>query len=139
MPQRKLRSFRSVTKSSKNKRRAWTSSELRELKARARKKQWALSSSELRALKAMARKKQWALSSSDLRALKAMARKKQWALSSSDLRALKARKKMTVSGYSVVGTTTDGVRILRAKIKPTHFTSSQIRKTISEVESGLTN
>ena len=40
----------------------------------------------------------------------------------------------TAHGYQIVGITTDGIRILRAKVKPKHFTSSQIRKAISEVE-----
>jgi hypothetical protein len=40
----------------------------------------------------------------------------------------------TVRGYRVVGTTTDGIRILRAKAKPKHFTLSEIRRAISEVE-----
>jgi hypothetical protein len=37
-------------------------------------------------------------------------------------------------GYRVVGITTDGVRILRPKVKPEHFTSSEIRRAIAEVE-----
>lgn len=44
----------------------------------------------------------------------------------------KVRK--SARGYQVVGTTRDGVKILRPKAKPKHFTSKQIRKTISEVE-----
>jgi hypothetical protein len=36
--------------------------------------------------------------------------------------------------YKVVGTTSDGVKILRGKTKPTHFTSKEIRKTIDELK-----
>jgi predicted P-loop ATPase len=42
-------------------------------------------------------------------------------------------------GYKVAGTTVDGIRILRAKVKPNHFTSRQIRAAISEVEKGRTD
>jgi hypothetical protein len=37
-------------------------------------------------------------------------------------------------GYDVVGTTSDGVLILRPKVKPTHFTSKEILETIMKVE-----
>jgi hypothetical protein len=36
--------------------------------------------------------------------------------------------------YEVVGTTSDGVKILRGKTKPTHFTSKEIRKTIGDLK-----
>ena len=43
-------------------------------------------------------------------------------------------KRTAPSGaYHVVGTTSDGVKILRAKAKPTHFTAREIRATIREV------
>jgi hypothetical protein len=42
--------------------------------------------------------------------------------------------KKAARGYQVVGITTDGVRILRAKVKPKHFTSKQIRRAITEIE-----
>jgi hypothetical protein len=40
------------------------------------------------------------------------------------------------AAYRVVGTTSDGVKILRAKAKPTHFTSKQIRATIDDLKRG---
>jgi len=42
----------------------------------------------------------------------------------------KARK---APKYQVVATMSDGVKILRAKAKPTHFTAREIRATIREV------
>jgi hypothetical protein len=36
--------------------------------------------------------------------------------------------------YQVVGITSDGVKILQGKIKPTHFTSKEIRETIDELK-----
>jgi hypothetical protein len=36
-------------------------------------------------------------------------------------------------GYRVLGTTYDGVKILRPKVKPTHFTLRQIRRAIETV------
>jgi hypothetical protein len=38
--------------------------------------------------------------------------------------------------YQVVGTTSDGVKILRAKAKAKHFTAREIRATIREVLRG---
>jgi hypothetical protein len=35
--------------------------------------------------------------------------------------------------YEVIGTTSDGVRILAPKTKATHFTARQIRRTIAEL------
>jgi hypothetical protein len=44
------------------------------------------------------------------------------------------RSGRTVSGrYQVLGTTFDGVKILRPKGKPTHFTPRQIREAIESV------
>ena len=37
-------------------------------------------------------------------------------------------------GYEIVGTTSDGVKILRPKMKATHFTSAEIREAINEVK-----
>jgi len=36
--------------------------------------------------------------------------------------------------YDIAGKTSDGVVILRAKVKPKHFTSRQIRSAIREVQ-----
>jgi hypothetical protein len=36
--------------------------------------------------------------------------------------------------YDVAGVTKDGVFIIRAKARPKHFTSEQIRRSIAEVE-----
>jgi hypothetical protein len=46
-------------------------------------------------------------------------------------------KRTAPSGaYHVVGTTSDGVKILRGKTKPTHFTSKEIRATIDQIKRG---
>jgi hypothetical protein len=45
---------------------------------------------------------------------------------------LKARTRKTPAS-KVIGTTSDGVKILRAKAKPKHFTSKQIRATIDGI------
>jgi len=37
------------------------------------------------------------------------------------------------SSYRVVGSTSDGVKILAPETKPTHFTSGEIRETIERV------
>jgi hypothetical protein len=37
------------------------------------------------------------------------------------------------SGYATAGRTRDGVTILMPKTKPTHFTTREIRKTITEI------
>jgi hypothetical protein len=44
-----------------------------------------------------------------------------------------SKKPRKASKYQVVGTTTDGVKILRAKAKAKHFTAKQIRATILKV------
>jgi hypothetical protein len=46
-------------------------------------------------------------------------------------RAANARSTAT---YKVVGITSDGVKILQGKTKPTHFTSKEIRETIDELK-----
>ena len=40
----------------------------------------------------------------------------------------------SIAAYEVVGITSDGVKILRGKTKPTHFTSKEIRETIDELK-----
>ncbi len=48
---------------------------------------------------------------------------------------LSKKSAKTTSGiYQKVSITKDGVVILRAKVKPKHFTSKQIRRTIDEIE-----
>jgi len=42
-------------------------------------------------------------------------------------------KGQKVGGYDVVGTMSDGVRILRPVTKPTHFTRAEIRQTVQKV------
>ena len=42
-------------------------------------------------------------------------------------------KPQKVGGYDVIGTTSDGVRILKPVTRPTHFTSSQMRETVEKV------
>ena len=37
--------------------------------------------------------------------------------------------------YKIAGTTSDGVRILEPKVKPTHFTSSEMRAAIAKLKS----
>ena len=44
----------------------------------------------------------------------------------------KSRAKKS-SGYSYVGTTSDGVKLIRPKMKATNFTSKEIRETIARV------
>ena len=44
--------------------------------------------------------------------------------------------KKSAQTYEVVGTTSDGVKVLRPKAKPTHFTTQEIRKAINAVRSG---
>ncbi len=46
-------------------------------------------------------------------------------------RAASAR---STAAYQIVGITSDGVKILQGKTKPTHFTSKEIRKTIDELK-----
>ena len=49
-----------------------------------------------------------------------------------------SKKAVRVSStYDIAGITRDGVTILRAKVKPKHFTSKQIRKAINQVERPL--
>jgi len=38
-----------------------------------------------------------------------------------------------VSGYKVLGTTKDGVKILKPKGRPTHFTEKELRDAIATV------
>jgi hypothetical protein len=52
-------------------------------------------------------------------------------------RAASMLTKKAARGYRIVGTTTDGVVILRAKAKPKHFTSKQIRRAITEIEKSI--
>jgi hypothetical protein len=40
----------------------------------------------------------------------------------------------STAAYQVVGITSDGVKILQGKTKPTHFTSKEIRETIDELK-----
>ena len=40
-----------------------------------------------------------------------------------------------VGGYKVLGTTTDGVKILKPKGHPTHFTEKELRDAITVVRS----
>jgi hypothetical protein len=44
------------------------------------------------------------------------------------------RKNVKRHPYRVVGTTSDGIKILAGVAKPTHFTSKQIRATIREIK-----
>ncbi len=44
------------------------------------------------------------------------------------------KKAKSPSDYSYVGTTGDGVKIIRPKLKATHFTSKEIRKAILDVK-----
>jgi hypothetical protein len=46
---------------------------------------------------------------------------------------LKAAKSLRSRSYKVAGRLSDGVSVLEPKTKPTHFTSRQIRGTISDV------
>ena len=48
-----------------------------------------------------------------------------------------AKSKKAAHAYKIAGTTSDGVFIIRAKAKPKHFTSREIRKAINEVERGV--
>lgn len=45
----------------------------------------------------------------------------------------KESKGKKASAYRSVGTTSDGVRVIAPKLKPTSFTSAQIRTTIRQV------
>jgi hypothetical protein len=56
----------------------------------------------------------------------------------SKIKRTQHRSKRTdpTGGYHVVGTTSDGVKILRGKTKPTHFTSKEIRATIDQIKRG---
>ncbi|HVV93942.1 MAG TPA: hypothetical protein VHD15_11025 [Hyphomicrobiales bacterium] len=47
--------------------------------------------------------------------------------------ARKAKAQRTVAGYQVLGTTKDGVRILKPKKPATHFTTAEIRRAIRSV------
>ena len=46
-----------------------------------------------------------------------------------------ANTKRFVGGYKVLGTTKDGVRILKPKGHATHFTDKELRKAIATVRS----
>jgi hypothetical protein len=46
----------------------------------------------------------------------------------------KYNRKPQKKAYRIVGRTTDGVTILRPKVRPKHFTSKQIRSAISQVQ-----
>jgi len=48
--------------------------------------------------------------------------------------SVKPRTTRVGQSNEIVGKTSDGITILRAKVKPKHFTSRQIRETISEVK-----
>jgi|tagenome__1003787_1003787.scaffolds.fasta_scaffold16758599_2 hypothetical protein len=52
-----------------------------------------------------------------------------------EYRAGKAPKVLRADpgSYKIVGSTSDGVKILAPKTKPTHFTRQEIRETISSV------
>jgi hypothetical protein len=54
-------------------------------------------------------------------------------MTTSAKRAEKGKAKRP-SDYSYVGTTGDGVKIIRPKLKATHFTSKEIRKAILDVK-----
>jgi hypothetical protein len=41
--------------------------------------------------------------------------------------------------YDVIGRTSDGISILRPKVRPTHFTPKQIRQAIIEVENAASD
>ena len=43
------------------------------------------------------------------------------------------KNKTPAGGYKVLGTTSDGVRILRSKIRATHFTDKEMRDAIAAV------
>jgi hypothetical protein len=47
----------------------------------------------------------------------------------------RSKPKKKFHGYEVVGTTSDGVVLLRGAVKPDHFTSREIRQAIREVVS----
>jgi hypothetical protein len=57
-------------------------------------------------------------------------------LAKSRSNAAVARKRSSKStpGYDIIGTTREGISILRPKMKPRRFTSKQIREAIIEVE-----
>jgi hypothetical protein len=42
-------------------------------------------------------------------------------------------RKPSADGYTYVGRTSDGVRIIEPKVPPTHFTSEEMRETIDRV------
>jgi hypothetical protein len=46
------------------------------------------------------------------------------------------RRSNPASDYRIIGTTSDGVKILRGKTKPTHFTSKEIRAIIDDIKQG---
>ena len=44
-----------------------------------------------------------------------------------------SRRRPSGDGYTYVGRTSDGVRIIEPKVPPTHFTSEEMRETIERV------
>ena len=46
---------------------------------------------------------------------------------------LKTTRARPTSAYRPLGTLADGVVVLQPKVKPTHFTNSEIRKTIKKI------
>src|ERR1700674_5846248 len=62
----------------------------------------------------------------DYKISKKTAKSKHWHVLSMKAKARQA--------YDFVATTSDGVLIIRAKVRPRHFTAKEIRKAISDVE-----
>ena len=60
------------------------------------------------------------------------AAKKPGAASKAAAKKIGAGKMQPVKRYRVAGTTSDGVVVLHSAVKPTHFTSDEIRQTIRE-------
>jgi hypothetical protein len=63
-------------------------------------------------------------------------RRKSMAKSTTPKVARDAKTGQFVGGYKVLGTTKDGVKILKPKGHPTHFTEKELRDAIIVVRSG---
>jgi hypothetical protein len=43
------------------------------------------------------------------------------------------------SGYVVLGTTSDGVRILKPAVRATHFTPAQLKRAVKQIREAIAN
>jgi len=96
-------------------------------------------------MKAMNKVKKHSKSAGRTMAVKKLARKSGAQSQSADkkrkcwTRGVKFRAGKSGRRYDIVGRTSDGVSVLRPKVKPKHFTSKQIREAIMEVESAASD